>query len=192
MTAAKRVCGKLTKKGTACRRELHWWTEGCKARYADGCWRHMGEAFQEACAARKEAEDREWLAFLYADPICWGWPMPDLQTLTEVSEDKATELLSLWQNGRCAICGHPHDSIEDHDHTTGMVRGYLCRGCNIQEGIYRDPDCLFGKYREQHPTKMLGFRVRYWGPFADVYGSQISEAAEADKWADAASKDIGL
>ena len=52
--------------------------------------------------------------------------------------------LLLAQNNRCAICNKPFDlsnpkSIHiDHDHSTGKIRGILCRDCNIAIGIFKD------------------------------------------------------
>ena len=215
MTTGDRVCGRPTKKGTSCTRPLHYWTvKGFKFERADGCWWHMSQPFKEAAAARKRADEEAWLAYLYADPICWRWPASDggalanwtypqgktlneqlteqaLAAVMDSPETRATALLVHWQDGRCAICGHRRDLVEDHDHNTGMVRGYLCRGCNTQEGIYRDPDTLFGKYRERHPAKMLGLRIRYWDPFTNDYAPQKPQRTD-DKWTDAASEDIGL
>jgi hypothetical protein len=43
--------------------------------------------------------------------------------------------------GVCAICDC--DATErDHNHVTGMVRGLLCRECNIALGFFRDNDAL--------------------------------------------------
>jgi hypothetical protein len=207
------ICGKPTKKGTACRRELHSWLEDFKVRRADGCWRHMSQSFKETAAARKRVDEEAWLAFLYADPICWGWPIPEdlnswrcmegeavdeqlteeaLSLLTDSPDSRATAMLIRWQDGRCAICGHRRGLVEDHDHITGMVRGWLCYGCNTQEGIYRDADTLFGKYRERHPTKMLGLEIRYWDPIRKDYAQPASKRTTEDLWTGAASEDIGL
>ncbi|MEU9442897.1 endonuclease domain-containing protein [Streptomyces sp. NPDC048304] len=213
MTTDERVCGRPAKKGTPCKRELHSWLEGLQIRRADGCWRHMGPLFKQAAQARQQADEEARLAFLYADPICWGWPVPNgldgwmasqsktfdellveqaLGRALDSLDDKASALLAHWQDGRCAICGHRRSLIEDHDHATGMTRGWLCQGCNVQEGMYRDRDNLFGKYRERHPTKMLGLKIRYWDPIAKDYAQPAVSNVEADKWTDAASEGIGL
>ncbi len=44
------------------------------------------------------------------------------------------------QNNKCAICYNQlneHPST-DHDHSTGKVRGVLCRECNIGLGMFKD------------------------------------------------------
>ena len=61
---------------------------------------------------------------------------------------KYNELLRA-QNGRCAICGgEESDQFKqvfhvDHCHSTGRVRGLLCRGCNHVLGHLKDnPELL--------------------------------------------------
>lgn len=48
------------------------------------------------------------------------------------------------QSGVCAICptpvGHTRDTHVDHDHTTGAVRGLLCRRCNRALGLLKDDE----------------------------------------------------
>ena len=57
------------------------------------------------------------------------------------------------QGGGCEICGTPiakfknNDGVPtahvDHDHATGVVRGLLCRGCNLGLGCFKDdPELL--------------------------------------------------
>ena len=54
------------------------------------------------------------------------------------------EKLLKKQNYICLICQRdlrklePRDRCLDHNHTTGFVRGVLCRGCNSMEGkVYK-------------------------------------------------------
>lgn len=54
------------------------------------------------------------------------------------------------QRGLCAICEDPERSrkttahgsglVVDHDHKSGVVRGLLCRQCNVALGCLRDED----------------------------------------------------
>ena len=48
------------------------------------------------------------------------------------------------QNGLCAICQQPVIRPHvDHCHTTGTIRGVLCRDCNIGLGNFKDdPELL--------------------------------------------------
>ncbi|GES27969.1 endonuclease domain-containing protein [Streptomyces angustmyceticus] len=207
------ICGKPTKKGRPCTRSLHSWMVGFDFQYADGCWSHMSQPFQEAQDARKRADEEAWQAYLAADPICWGWPVPDdwdnwtypqggdindqlsetaLAMIMGNPESRASAILRHWQDGRCAICGHRRELVEDHDHFTGLTRGYLCRGCNTQEGVYQDSNTLFGRYRRRHPTSLLGLRIRYWDPFINDYAPPRTAETKQERWTDAASEGIGL
>lgn len=54
------------------------------------------------------------------------------------------ELLNSQKN-KCAICKNPFDESErakmalvDHDHSTGRIRGLLCRDCNVALGTFKD------------------------------------------------------
>lgn len=49
------------------------------------------------------------------------------------------QAMLMRQGGCCLICQEEMDPpVVDHDHTTGVVRGLLCRPCNAGLGIFRD------------------------------------------------------
>lgn len=55
------------------------------------------------------------------------------------------DTLFFRQGGCCAICKMPPDQKKnhhrlhvDHDHVTGVVRGLLCRDCNLALGLFSD------------------------------------------------------
>ena len=55
-----------------------------------------------------------------------------------ISEDQVKELLKIKQ---CQICGDKcegKDKVIDHDHETGIVRGILCRSCNLAIGNFKE------------------------------------------------------
>lgn len=39
---------------------------------------------------------------------------------------------------QCEVCGSEEDLCIDHDHRTGVVRGTLCRKCNLALGNVND------------------------------------------------------
>ena len=62
---------------------------------------------------------------------------------------EAYQLMVTAQNNLCAICGKPENRIHhrtkkladlcvDHDHETGLIRGLLCRDCNVGIGNLGD------------------------------------------------------
>jgi len=54
------------------------------------------------------------------------------------------------QDNSCACCGEPFIRTPhvDHCHTTGVVRGLLCTGCNSGLGFYEKKHKLFKQYLE--------------------------------------------
>jgi hypothetical protein len=63
-----------------------------------------------------------------------------------ITPNKFLEMLA-EQNGKCKICGTKPTTQRglhvDHCHTTGIVRGLLCHGCNVALGnMKEDPEIL--------------------------------------------------
>jgi hypothetical protein len=68
--------------------------------------------------------------------------------LAQYSVDQVTyEAMERAQESLCAICRQPETAVYkgvlcrlvvDHDHKTGVVRGLLCRACNVALGNFRD------------------------------------------------------
>jgi Recombination endonuclease VII len=73
--------------------------------------------------------------------------------------EKRAALLAI-QGDACAVCGMARPSCADHDHDTGLLRGMLCKPCNLMEGMTRsqfyklDKDVLarFDAYRADPPA----------------------------------------
>jgi hypothetical protein len=189
------LCGRPTKKGSVCRARLHYVRAGDAFQAADGCWTHMDPGYRQLAEQREREKKAAWQAWLTGIPACWSWPVPpDLdtwsppqgedindrlsdKTMARIMGDpeiRAGALLSYWQAGRCAICGSRPAPVEDHDHRTALTRGYLCRSCNTREGIYRGGDNVFTRYRECHPTKLLGLTIRYVDPYTGEEAQPIA------------------
>lgn len=52
--------------------------------------------------------------------------------------EEDVEALTSAQNELCAICHQKKPLCVDHVHTTGEVRGLLCRACNFGIGYFHD------------------------------------------------------
>lgn len=109
-------------------------------------------------------------------PACWAWefdPTTPRGTLTEQAVR-----LDRWQDGRCAVCGCGDAAVDDHDHSTGLTRGYLCRSCNHAEAVSGLQ--VYALYRWRHPTSILGLTLPYTGlgwrggaPVSSVPGGMV-------------------
>lgn len=129
---------------------------------------------------RAELRAAEWcLSMERQEPACWSWPIP----LTRPFKDWRDADIALhdyqWMRG-CAICGTQGETVVDHSHATGLVRGNLCLSCNALEGKGVSGPA-FVKYRERNPASMLGIELMYANPtpgFApDPGGSRVRKAA---------------
>lgn len=85
-----------------------------------------------------------------------------------------------WQDGRCAWCGH-EDPVRrldaDHCHMTGLVRGYLCRACNINESVSFDP--AWDEWREgDNPA----FALKHFEVYRNNFGATPISSQGALHW----------
>jgi hypothetical protein len=148
-------------------------------------------------------------------PACWSWP-PERPTNDDLSRRfwegidttgysaSALELLQeaadalhndeetlrTWQAGRCAICGETgRRMVCDHDHESGLVRGWLCSSCNTREGVAIGfPGTIMAAYRERPPTTILALTIRYKDPIS----GQLARPQQpvADGWDDNSTADL--
>lgn len=140
------------------------------------CYGHLTEE-QRRAYDRVTAEVQKMLERLAREPDCWSWPVPEPREYA--TEEEASDALHEWQLDRgCAICGARFNLVEDHDHHTGLVRGNLCRSCNIKEG-WGAESVPFVKYRQRPPAAILGVKVRYWSPFHG-YNTELPPPTEED------------
>jgi hypothetical protein len=88
-----------------------------------------------------------------------------------------------WQENRCAMCGfEDYKIVKDHCHESGLIRGLLCTGCNLEES--RRNDIRWQIYRKFPPTKLVNVKVFYddfssWGPTECVFSK---EAIDTPWW----------
>jgi hypothetical protein len=190
-----RTCGRLTKRAGVCRQPvLAYWGIPDSVPRALSCLAHLTSeeraVYDKAIQERTARTAAAWKWFFEQEPACWRWPAVGVIAADEAEQ---SQILYEWQAGRCAVCGRLAHLLEDHEHATGLTRGYLCTSCNTREGIYSaQQDGPFAKYRDRHPTLILGMRIRYWDPIAKDYARPRPALADADAWVDAASDDIGL
>lgn len=76
------------------------------------------------------------------------WKQKDFQYAIKkrygLSVDGYSDLFELFQ-GRCAACREPAKLSVDHEHSSGLIRGLLCNGCNRALGFVDDDiDKLIG------------------------------------------------
>jgi len=105
------------------------------------CERKKARAKRAADPTTARAKDRAKLR-------AWRKANPDKVRAQKLRADYSLspadyDALVAAQNGRCAICKSAKLECIDHCHTTGRVRGVLCRACNAALGQFRDNPDLF-------------------------------------------------
>jgi hypothetical protein len=185
-TSSVARCSQLTKRGERCKRPafVSWSVEWPEQVLSGTCRAHMHPADREVLAAGdRPSLIEDGLQTGEDSPACWSWRVQRTvgwgSTGSPSNRALIDELVE-WQQGRCAICGEHRNLVCDHDHETGMVRGFLCGRCNTMEGS--SPLELFENYRTRPPAAILNIRAKYWDP---NLGEYASAPADFDPWASA-------
>lgn len=147
------------------------------------CKRHLTEEERLLLA---EEQEMKAAAALDRDPACWSWPVPDdpyERVLPgDIGEEREWSALGYWQSeegeGRCAICGgRDSQKVLDHDHATGLARGWICRSCNGEEAHLGRPDDMFVRWRRRPAAAVLGVRFHY----VNIFGEQAGPVVENEE-----------
>lgn len=99
--------------------------------------RDANKKWYEANKDKKQLQNKTWLKNNKAKTRDtnlknrFGIDLGDYNTLLE-SQDR-----------KCAICGVEYDSLDyemhvDHCHSSGKIRGLLCKPCNLGLGLFKD------------------------------------------------------
>lgn len=143
---------------------------GCKSavvRPHDRCWSHLPHEVRAQIRAEREARWPSAEPNPDAEPACWSRPIIDEVRAGLESGDPLMVAYAIhaWDGGRCHLCGRPcSDPVEDHDHLTDRVRGWLCRGCNVAEGHHRSDGGIWQRWRGRPAYMLLGVEHYYGDP----------------------------
>lgn len=149
----------------------NWQPASCK-------WHLTADEVAQLAIAQRRAS--EWRASMERqEPACWSWPIPLSRPFKDWQDADEALHQYQWMRG-CAICGSQAETVIDHAHATGLVRGNLCLSCNALEGKGASGPA-FVKYRERNPASMLGIRLMYADPIPgyapDPDGNRVRKAA---------------
>lgn len=97
----------------------------------------MGRRHRRKCdCGRRIPEDRRWFCS-YTCSVTADRGKPYRQGILLITE--------MWseQSGRCLLCGEPfqgapRQTVVDHDHRTGAIRGLLHQKCNLRLGHFEN------------------------------------------------------
>lgn len=121
-------------------------------------------AWLGACLEERPASPLHLELLKLGVPACHTWALPagPMPTHQELSPLK---LIGEWQNDQCGLCGSPgRETVLDHCHRTGLIRGLLCRSCNVHEGLRHDSPAVIA-YRLRSPAVLLGVTEPYYSPW---------------------------
>ena len=98
-----------------------------------------------------------------------------------------------WHRDECAMCGGSATiagrMVMDHDHATGLNRGWLCRSCNSVEPHAETPWWVAWR-AGQNPAGMLGVEEPYVHLMPGAAWRERAYAAASDDVADAIAEAV--
>jgi|JI9StandDraft_2_1071091.scaffolds.fasta_scaffold522279_1 hypothetical protein len=98
-----------------------------------------------------------------------------------------------WHRDECAMCGGSATiagrMVMDHDHATGLNRGWLCRSCNSVEPHAETPWWVAWR-AGQNPAGMLGVEEPYVHLMPGAAWLERAYAAASDDVADAIAEAV--
>lgn len=130
----------------------------------------------------------EWIfdmnrQFRNKESVYWGnWDSPP------VTGNEAFDILDEFHQDQCAICGCKGGLVLDHCHESDLVRAYLCKSCNVQEG--KGGGLPFSIYRRFCPAALLNIEIHYsdYSHFGHTYWDpnkfMTKEAKQVNQWSD--------
>lgn len=160
---------------------------------ATRCYLHLTAEEKQTIRQIEVDRERALRDAFNVDPACWSWVVTD-EIRTDLAASEAADSLAenvnlfcrgmrAFDHGCCAICGQLGNEVQDHDHETGLVRGWLCRSCNTREGMYPcGGNDVFARYRRWHPYKMLGLQHRYWDRFTHDWAPENPPPSTEAMW----------
>lgn len=96
---------------------------------------------------KKKAITRRWAKAHPEQSRDWHRAHPEMKSAANrkrrygVTAEEYAQLLAA-QGGVCQLCRKETPLCIDHEHTTGTVRGLLCKTCNAGLGMFHDDSAL--------------------------------------------------
>lgn len=90
--------------------------------------------------------------------------MAETVRLKTTQVEQARIIIAKAQDNKCAVCGRVFRGkvvgCLDHDHSTGFIRGVLCRACNRFEGQVKNRVSMAGQH--ENAVDYLKAMAAYW------------------------------
>lgn len=107
--------------------------------------KNLGLTLEQEAARRNKNRDH-----LRAKQVAWRRANPQvardwqLRRKYGISWDSFLSIVK-EQGGGCALCGSCDGLVVDHCHSSGKVRGVLCRQCNCAIGLMQDSTSILAR-----------------------------------------------